>query len=412
MNPTPSGPLLLDTSMFWNASGGVRRYVCAKHQWLASNTDWRHEVATPIVDDVARLKVPSVPLPGSGGAYRLPLRRAAAARLLIDAKPDVIEAADPYRLAWASLDAAHALDIPCVAFCHSNFVQLAGQMAGAAAERVARRYAAHLYRQFDLVLAPSRAMVAHLNDWGVAAVHQPLGVNTSIFTPERRDAAWRASLGLPSSARLLVFAGRFAAEKNLQTLVDAVALLGEPYWLIAIGAGPMPPRGARVIALPLVSDSTRLASMLASCDVFVHAGRQETFGLAALEAMACGLPVVAAACEGMAETVDATVGCGVTSATATATATGSATATRTAEEFAVAISDVFKRGVATLCGPARRRAQSYDWNEVLPMLWDRYREARSGRHSLSAVRANASASMPSITTQPVQEACAEPGTAP
>jgi alpha-1,6-mannosyltransferase len=398
MKPTSGRPLLLDTSMFWNASGGVRRYVCAKRQWLASHTDWRHEVATPIVDNVALLKVPSMPLPGSGGAYRLPLRRAAAARLLIDAKPDVIEAADPYRLAWASLDAARALDVPCVAFCHSNFVQLAGQVAGAAAERAARRYAAHLYRHFDLVLAPSKAMVAHLHDWGVTALHQPLGVDTTVFTPDRCDAAWRASLGLPSSARLIVFAGRFAPEKNLQTLVDAVALLGEPYWLIAIGAGPMPPRGARVIVLPIVSDSTRLASMLASCDVFVHAGRQETFGLAALEAMACGLPVVAAACEGMTETVDATVGRGVTSAAA--------------EEFAVAISDVFARGVDTLREPARQRALSYDWNKVLPMLWERYRAVISARSPPSTVPTNTSPSMPSTAPRPTQVPRAEPSTTP
>ena len=362
----PARPHLLDATMFWNPSGGVRRYVVAKRQWIRSHPGWRHTLATPRPDGDAgdALAVPSLPLPGSAGAYRLPWRRAAAASLLCRAGPDLIEAGDPYRLAWSALDAAHTLGIPAVAFCHSNLEQMAGLAAGPhwrdAAQRVARRYAAHLYGQFDLVLAPSRAMLAHLHDWGVGAARlQPLGVDTRVFEPCRRRAHWRELLGLPDDARLLVYAGRFAPEKNLPTLVAATRRLGPHHWLIAVGSGPAPPHGERVIVLPALHDPGVLATVLASADVFVHAGAQETFGLSVLEAMACGLPVVARAAEGLAELVDDSVGHGVAGDTPAA--------------FADAIADLLARDTQPLREAARRRALAHDWEQVLPALWGHYR---------------------------------------
>jgi alpha-1,6-mannosyltransferase len=355
--------------MFWNPSGGVHRYLCAKRRWLRQNTDWRHTVASPMQDEVSTLRLPSLPLPGSRGDYRFPWARRRLAQMLRDSRPSVIESADPYRLAWAVLDAARELGVGSVAFCHSNLAQMArlgaGPLLGSPASAAARRYAVRLYRQFDLVLAPSRAMVAHLRDWGVAsAVHQPLGVDTGVFHPTRRSAAWRASLGLPPSARLLVYVGRFAPEKHLSTLVDTVNLLDARHWLIALGSGPTPPSGPRVRVLPPCRNAIDVATALASCDVFVHAGRQETFGLSALEALACGLPVVAQGCEGLAELVDDRVGQRVMK-------TG-------ARDFADAITDVFESDRDALTVAARQRAEESDWSRVLPQLRARYERLMRG----------------------------------
>ena len=76
---------------------------------------------------------------------------------------------------------------PSVAYCHSNLVALArfaaGRRLGNSAARVAERYARHVYSGFDLVLAPSRSMAAHLADWGIARVAcQPLGVDSDGFS--------------------------------------------------------------------------------------------------------------------------------------------------------------------------------------------------------------------------------------
>lgn len=366
------GPHIVDTTMFWSPTGGgVRRYLLAKQQWLRRHTAWRHTIAAPVADLPGMVTLPSVALPGSGG-YRLPLRRRALAATLKSLEPDVIEAGDPYRLAWAALDAADRMQIPAVAFCHSNIEllasTLAGERLGAAVARAARRYARRLYRQFDLVLAPSEVMRLRLLDWGVDHVAcQPLGVDTQVFHPARASPMWRNQLGLPAATRLLVYAGRFAPEKHLDVLADAVRRLGPPYVLLAIGSGPTPPSGDRVIVRPHIADPMMLARALASADLFVHAGDQETFGLSVLEAMACGTPVVARAAEGLMELVDDSVGAAVHD--------------NRPDSHAQAIAHLFLHDRTGAARRARERAESYDWNQMLPLLLMHYRQLlRDGGH--------------------------------
>jgi alpha-1,6-mannosyltransferase len=345
--------------MFLSPSGGgVRRYLQQKSWWLERHSNWRHMVEAPLPAQPGIVTVPALALPFSQG-YRMVLRREAAARVLERLRPDLIEAGDPYRLAWAALDTARRLDIPAVAFCHSHLECLAAQCAGKLAARLARRYMQRLYRRFDLVLAPSAWMQRHLEAIGVArSATQALGVDTAMFTPRRRDPGWRRRLGLPPDARVLLYAGRFAPEKHLATLAAAVAQLGPPYVLVVIGSGPMPPSGRRVRVLPFERDSYSLAQALASADAFVHAGDQETFGLAALEALACGMPVVARAEAGLGELIDERVGVLVEGA-----APG---------DFAEAIAYLFERDRSGLATAARRLALRYDWNRVLPDLFAHY----------------------------------------
>ena len=361
-----SDPLhVVDATMFWSATGGgVRRYLLSKHDWLARRPGWRHTIAAPGIDPAGGVVLPSLPLPGSGG-YRLPLRRGAIAQVLEGLTPDLIEAGDPYRVAWGALDAARALDVPAVAYCHSNLEQMArmvgGRHVGAAAARLAQRYIRHVYAGFDLVLAPSLVMRGHLLEWGVARVAcQPLGVDTMTFQPSRASPAWRRDHGLAANARVLVYAGRFAPEKHLHVLAEAVARLGAPYVLVAIGAGPAPPpSGPRVRVLPFVAGAHSLATALASADVFVHAGDQETFGLSALEALACGTPLVVRDAEGLAEMVDPTTGIAVGRGDGTA--------------FAEAIAALFERDRDVWRQAARARALGCDWEQSWPLLLDHYR---------------------------------------
>ena len=353
--------------MFWSPTGGgVRRYVQAKQAWLGQQAGWRHTIAVPRLAGTPVLPstLPSIALPGSAG-YRLPLRRAAMARVLASLAPSLIEAADPYRVAWAARDAAQALAIPAVAYCHSNIEQMAhlagGRPFGAAAAGAARRYARNVYAGFDLVLAPSRDMLGRLRGWGIDnAACQPLGVDSSTFAPSRADPAWRARHGFDPATRLLVYVGRFAAEKHLDVLADAVGRLGPPYALALVGAGPIvPPQGGRVSVLPFVSGRRELAAVLASADVFVHAGDQETFGLSLLEAMACGTPAVVGSAGALHELVDAR--------------TGAVASACTGAAFAEAIASLFECDRSALSLAARRRGVDGDWNRVLPDLLGHYR---------------------------------------
>jgi alpha-1,6-mannosyltransferase len=359
---------LVDATMFWSPTGGgVRRYLQTKHAWLAAQAGWRHSLAVPRVAGASATaaSLPSWPLPGSGG-YRLPVHRRAIARVLVGMRPDLIEAGDPYRVAWGALDAARTLGIPVLACCHSNVVAMARLAAGPrlapAAGRIAERYARRVYRGFDLVLAPSRSMAAHLQEWGVARVAcQPLGVDTTVFHPQARDRSWRERQGWSEATRLLVYAGRFAAEKHLDVLAAAVERLGAPYLLLAVGAGPTPPPASeRVVVLPFVGSARDLATVLASADAFVHAGDQETFGLSALEAMACATPAVLRASEGLAELADGGSG-------AIAVHTGSA------EAFAEAVAALFSGDRDGHSRAARKRAEASDWLQVFPSLLGHYR---------------------------------------
>ena len=384
---------VVDATMFWSPTGGgVRRYLQTKHAWLARQPGWRHTIAVPLSSDAGAdggsagdgsvgdndgagvggdggiVGLPSIPLPYSGG-YRLPLRRHAIADRLAALAPDLIEAGDPYVVAWAAVDAARRRGVPAVAYCHSNLELMARLAAGrrfaAAAGRATRAYARRVYRRFDLVLAPSASMRAHLLDWGVDRVScQPLGVDSAAFRPALASAAWRVRMGYAPQSRVLIYAGRFAAEKHLDVLAAVVRRLGAPYALLAIGAGPRPPSGERVRVLPFVAGTDELATAFASADAFVHAGDQETFGLSVLEAMACGTPVVARRAEGLAELVDDTVGIGVDS--------------NRPEDYAEAIAALFASDVAAKRRAARARAEAHDWERVLPTLLTHYRRLLHG----------------------------------
>jgi len=305
---------LVDTTLFYSpTSGGVKRYLSAKHAWLAAHTAWEHTIVVPGRD--AQLERGGVctlsgyPVPGTFN-YRLPLNPRRWTRLLDALEPTLIEAGDAFHPAWCGWRVAQRRGIPLVGFYHSNLPQLAGRRScGWFTEPVIRRYLRLLYERCDLVFAPSRLMCEYLRALGVQhAVHQPLGVDAEVFNPARRSGALRARLGLAPATRVLVYAGRFAREKNLPVLLQAFARLGARYHLLLIGGERAARAADNVTMIPYRRDSLELAQWLASADALVHAGTKETFGLVVLEAMACGRPVIAARAGAFPELVDESVG--------------------------------------------------------------------------------------------------------
>ncbi len=354
---------LVDTTMFFCArSGGVKRYLLAKHAWLHRQLPGvRHSMLVPasprIAAGVVQYSGTSLPLVDG---YRFPLSRSRWKKSLIELQPDIIEAGDPYIPGRAARDAAQTLGIPSVAFCHSDVQRLFAERIGRWTKPAARRFLKSFYAGFDLVLAPSKSMLHALEEAGVrGAVRQPLGVDTAIFNPSRRTEELRRQLNLTSSQRLLVYAGRFAREKNLPTLIEVAQRLGSDYHLLLIGGRRRESVGSNVTIWPYQRNSEMLATLIASADLFVHAGENETFGLVLAEAMACGVPVVGVRSGGVPEVASDEVGALVTRATTS--------------QLCAAIESVFERNPSQLGQIARQRAEhEFGWDAIFTSLLTAY----------------------------------------
>jgi alpha-1,6-mannosyltransferase len=361
---------LVDITMFYAPEGGgVSTYLNAKARWLAKHSRVRHTIISPNVHSRGRapalVRIPGVNVPGING-YRMPLSVGGPARKIQSAQADLVEAGDAGHCAWAALRIQQQQGVPAVAFYHSDLPRLVEHRLGRMSAAAVRRYLTHLYRKFDLVLAPSKLMVDQLADMGIAgALQQPLGIDSSVFRPERRVSTLREHLHLPSNSRLLVYAGRFTPEKKLNVLIDAVRKLGRPYHLVLVGGGNELPRYPQITYVPFKRDQRQLARLLASCDVLVHPGDCETFGLIVLEAMACGLPVVGTSGGGVAELVD--------------DETGILAKPNSVDSLAEAIEAVYARDMAQMGINARCKTQEhFDWDQVMPQILLRYDSLLAG----------------------------------
>ncbi len=300
------------TLFFAPHSGGVKRYLLAKHRHFGQQLGMHHSLLVPgerdaeVADGIFEMKSPRIPC---GGGYRLPLRPQRWRKLLNRLAPDIIEAGDPYHLAWTALAAAKDLGIPSVAFAHSDVSRVLSSHVSPLAGTLADAYVRRLYARFDLVMAPSQSTADRLMQRGVRnVVIQPLGVDGDIFHPSARDATLRSELGLANNVRLLIFAGRLAREKQVPLLVDSLARLGNDYHLLLVGGERREQLTDNVTILPYEQESVKLARLVASADALVHAGAHETFGLIAIEAMACGIPVVGVRSGALTELIDDDVG--------------------------------------------------------------------------------------------------------
>jgi alpha-1,6-mannosyltransferase len=354
---------LIDMTMFYAMEGGgVRTYLAAKSRWLAQRPQIRHTLVASALRkpaDHAFVEVPSAPLPTAGG-YRFPRSIGAATRTVQTLRPSLIEVGDPYQFAWVATRIKRATGIPIVAYYHSDIPCVLGRRLGPLARSAAQKYLQMVYRHFDLVLAPSRRMTDYLRSLGIRRVmHQPLGVDTTQFSPAYRDTTLRQRLGLAPDTRLLVYAGRFTVEKNLPLLIDAVHTLGAPYHLVLIGSGRDTADSAQVTRLPFQSDSRILSGLIGGCDLLVHPGDHETFGLVVLEAMASGVPVLGVAAGGVAELVDQSNGLLVAPGSSAALVEG--------------IRTLFRQDLQTLGVSARAGVcQRHDWNLVIPQIIRHY----------------------------------------
>jgi alpha-1,6-mannosyltransferase len=394
--PPPSaapreGNHLLDVSALWD--DGCQRYLGAKHAWLQA-AGWRHTIVAPQGHGHGVVSCASVPAPWSDGR-RIVVDAGRAQRLIERAEPDLIEVADTGMLGWAALAAARRLRVPAVACClyelptalggwfgqHTRSAQLARWV-----EHGTGAYLRRFYRQFDLVLAPSDFTLRALQALDLHNVRlQGLGVNSAQFTPRLREPAWRWQLerllGAPPGCKLLLYAGRFEADKQLPMLARAVQRLGPRCLLLVVGSGPQAPQGEQVRVLAPQPEH-RLARLMANVDAFVHAGERETFGLPVLEAMACGTPVIVGGGGALPEL---------------AAGAGLVVHSHAAADWAAAMAAVLQQAVPTWAAQARQRAIARDWSVVMAQWESRY---------LSLLLEREGATLPQVTTTEERRAAA------
>ncbi len=230
---------------------------------------------------------------------------------------------------WVALQLRQVWSVPTVHMSHTL-----GYPKNAAAQQIweqepPRRLQVEyeVLRCSDALVAESPASKQHMvQEYGVDPARVqviPCGVDTTLFRPQDRHQARRA-LALPEAAPIVLFIGRLQPLKGLDTLLRAVHLVRQHYprlhvRIVGGGVDEGDPHEAeelgRLRALAEHLDLTphvaftkaqpqeTLAQYYAAADVLVMPSHYESFGMVVLEAMACGLPVVASRVGGLASTV-------------------------------------------------------------------------------------------------------------
>ena len=249
----------------------------------------------------ARIEVVTVPSMRLPRYRQLTLARPAGdlTEVLRRLSPDVVHLASPAVLGLAAARAARTLGVPSVAVFQTDLAAFAQRYRLPGGPAAAWRYLRTVHGTADLTLAPSSATAAQLARQGIGPVALwARGVDLEQFAPHHRDEALHAELA-PGGELLVGVVARLAVEKRLELLAPLSELPGVR--LVVVGDGPQ--RRALARALPRAQflgqlGGADLGAVVASLDLFVHPGADETFCQAVQEALAAGVPAVVAASGG------------------------------------------------------------------------------------------------------------------
>ena len=257
------------------------------------------------------LRVPSLPFPPYPSIrLSFPLYRHVE-QFLDRFTPDLVHVATEGPLGVVGRRYAMRNGLPLVTSFHTDFPRYARDYGLRLLTPLVWRWLVHFHRPARMIHTPGVAVRDELLRRGLRnAVVWGRGVDPRHFRPNRRHTGWRRWMAGADDTVIVLHVGRLAPEKNLRVLVDAWRrahrCLGPRATFVIAGEGPE----ATYVAthLPFVRqlgflDRETLAEVYASSDLCVLPSRTETCGLVALEAMASGLPVIAANAGGLAESV-------------------------------------------------------------------------------------------------------------
>ena len=331
-----------------------------------------------LFDKRYRLLMPPTYLPLFGGELR---------RILQDEQPDLIEVCDKYSVNWLAglIRRGWISDLrrrPLVGMsCERMDDNVSAFLGQSRAGRLwSRFYLGYLYIPFfDYHIANSNYTAAELRN-AIQARHErpiyvrPMGAEVDDFAAAHRSEKSRRNLiaeaGGDARTKLLLYAGRLSPEKNVSLLIEMIERLDGDFRLIVAGDGPMTGwlenetrlrAPGRVRLLGHITDRARLIELYANCDAFIHPNPREPFGIAPLEAMAAGLPLVAPNMGGVLSYADDT---------------NSWLAEPNAESFAAGVGAIFKDPATRKDRLARARwtAQQYHWRVVTDRFFELYDE--------------------------------------
>lgn len=286
-------------------SGGLR---AALREWGRGYLAAGHEPVLIVpagrgsdtVTDYGRvITVPSPAIPGTGGC-RLMVSRGYVRRRLAAVRPDRVEVHDRTTLRWVG-GWARARGIPSVVVSHERLdaILRVWGLRGRRSVWIADWLNHRMVRAYDTVVVTTGWAGAEFARLGITNVRRvPLGVDLALFHPSRHDAALRGRLANPGEL-LVVQCTRLHPEKSPHRVIYAIEALrnrGVRAAAVVAGDGPLRERlqeQARGLPIRFAGFGHDRARLLATADVVIAPGPVETFGLAALEALACGTPVVA-----------------------------------------------------------------------------------------------------------------------
>jgi glycosyltransferase involved in cell wall biosynthesis len=244
-------------------------------------------------------RVPGVPFPPYP-RIKLSFSHPGVGRALKHFRPDLIHAVNPFILGPGGIYYARRLEVPLVASYHTNVAAYARYYNLDFLYNAARWWTRELHNRADINLCTSEATIRYLFKEGVKHVRLwPQGVDANRFNPEKASKKWRERLsdGHPGDM-LLLYVGRLAPEKGIERLKKILREIPGTR-LAIVGDGPAKKflerefRGAPAIFTGVLQGED-LASAYASADAFLFPSTTDTLGLAMLEALASGVPVVAA----------------------------------------------------------------------------------------------------------------------
>ena len=341
-------------------SGGIRT---ALRHWGEEYRARGHEVHLVIPERGEPHELQSqghvhhLPATPTGAGYSLMWARRPVARLLTELAPDRLEVHDRATLRWLG-PWARRHGIPTMMLSHENMTGILVRRLHSPqglAERTADFINRKSAKDYDRIVCPSHYAAAEWRRFGADARVVTLGVDLESFQPPaERSPLTPDGRERPEGQVQIVHCGRLSPEKNpgltlgaLRELVDR----GVDAHLTVLGHGPMREELMESSAdLPVtfheyISGRQALAEVLGRADLAISPGPVETFGLAALEALACGVPVVCPDEGALSEVVGP----------------AGAVAPSRPEAFADAALDVLGRG--DLTDVARTQAERFNWED-------------------------------------------------